>query len=207
MHPLPRPRPSWLIVVLLVLITAATGRATTIIAPSFSDLVAKSDSVILGEVTAITSELVTRGTERAIFTRVTLAVRDTVIGSAPTALTLEFLGGTVGELTMDVDGIPLFAVGRTEILFVQNNGRQICPLVGMAHGRYKIERDPTTGVELVTRDNGATLTNVAQVSLPLTRGTLPDTLTRLGGTTPLSPVSFMAEIRAEHARQLAASTR
>lgn len=207
MPPIPRLRRSWLTVVLVVLVAAVVGRATTIVAPTFPELVAKSDSVVLGEVTAITSELVTRGAERAIFTRVTLAVRDTVIGSAPSALTLEFLGGTVGELTMDVDGIPLFAVGRTEILFVQNNGRQICPLVGMAHGRYKIERDPATGVELVKRDNGAALTNVAQVSLPLTRGTLPDTLTRLGGTTPLSSVGFIAEIRAEHARQLAASTR
>lgn len=192
---------------MLALVVAVSSQATTIIAPSFAELVGKSDSVVLGEVTAITSELVTRGSERAIFTRVTLAIRDTIIGSASTTLTLEFLGGTVGELTMDVGGIPNFTIGRTEILFVQNNGRQICPLVGMAHGRYKIERDPKTGVELVKRDNGAELTNVAQVSLPLTRSTLPDTLTRLGGTSPLSPEVFTAEIRAEHARQLAASPR
>ena len=132
---------------------------------------------------------------------------EAVVGATPALLTLEFLGGTVGELTMDVDGIPSFATGRTEILFVQNNGRQICPLVGMAHGRYKIERDATTGVDLVKRDNGAALTNVAQVALPLTRGTLNDTLQRLGGSTPLTPAGFIAEIRAEHARQLSAATR
>lgn len=204
---IPRLRPSWSSVALFVILASTLCRATTIIAPTFPELVAKSDTVVLGEVTAVTSELVTRGAERAIFTRVTLVVRDAIVGSPPTALTLEFLGGTVGELTMEVDGIPLFAVGRTEILFVQNNGRQICPLVGMAHGRYKIERDPATGSELVKRDNGAALTDLAQVSLPLTRGTLPDTLTRLGGTTPLGPAGFIAEIRAEHARQLAASTR
>ena len=184
-----------------------SARATTIIAPTFSELVAKSETVVLGDVAAITSELVTRGNERAIFTRVTLTVRDAVLGTSPTLLTLEFLGGTVGELTMDVDGIPSFTVGRTEILFVQNNGRQICPLVGMAHGRYKIERDPVTGIEAVKRDNGAALTNVAQVTLPLTRGSLNDTVQRLGGANALTPAGFIAEIRAEHARQQASTVR
>lgn len=193
---------------LLVGLFAASGaRATTVIPPSFPELVAKADQIVLGEVVAISSELVTKGADRAIFTRVTLAVRETVAGTAPASLTLEFLGGTVGELTMVVDGMPAFTVGRSEILFVQNNGRQICPLVGMAHGRYRIERDSVTGLDLVTRDNGAVLTNVAQVSASLTRGTLPDTLARLGGTTPLTPSGFIAEIRAERARQLSAATR
>ena len=192
---------------LLALCSGACARATTVIAPSFPDLVAKSDQIVLGEVVAISSELVTKGADRAIFTRVTLAVRETVAGTAPASLTLEFLGGTVGELTLVVDGIPAFAVGHSEILFVQNNGRQICPLVAMAHGRYRIERDPVTGLDIVTRDNGAALTNVAQVSASLTRGSLTDTLTRLGGTAPLTPADFIAEIRAERARQLSAATR
>ena len=77
----------------------------------------------------------------------------------------------------------------------------------MAHGRYKIERDAATGVDVVKRDNGASLTNVAQVSLPLTRGALRDTLQRLGGANAYTPAGFIAEIRAEHARQLNAATR
>jgi hypothetical protein len=76
----------------------------------------------------------------------------------------------------------------------------------MAHGRYSIVRDPLTGTDQVTRDNGATLTNVAQVSHPLTKGTLTDTLQRLGGT-PLTPAAFIAEIRAEKARQFPINTR
>lgn len=180
--------------------------ATTVIAPTFTELVAQSESVLWGEVTAINSELVTQGNSRAIFTRVTVTVREQIIGTNPTTVTLEFLGGTVGELTMVVDGMPRFAVGQNDILFVQNNGRQICPLVGMAHGRYSIVRDPLTGTDQVTRDNGATLTNVAQVSHPLTKGTLTDTLQRLGGT-PLTPAAFIAEIRAEKARQFPINTR
>jgi hypothetical protein len=180
--------------------------ATTVIAPTFTELVAQSESVLWGEVTAINSELVTQGNSRAIFTRVTVTVREQIIGTNPTTVTLEFLGGTVGELTMVVDGMPRFAVGQNDILFVQNNGRQICPLVGMAHGRYSIVRDPLTGTDQITRDNGATLTNVAQVSHPLTKGTLTDTLQRLGGT-PLTPAAFIAEIRAEKVRQFPINTR
>jgi hypothetical protein len=180
--------------------------ATTVIAPTFNELVAQSESVLWGEVTEINCELVTQGKSRAIFTRVTVTVREQIIGTNPTTVTLEFLGGTVGELTMVVDGMPRFTLGQNDILFVQNNGRQICPLVGMAHGRYSIVRDPITGTDRVTRDNGATLTNVAQVSHPLTQGTLTDTLQRLGGT-PLTPAAFIAEIRAEKSRQLPINTR
>ena len=175
MNFLPRLHPPRALLVLLTMIALPFCRATTIIPPTFSELVAKAETVVLGEVTAISSELQTRGSERAIFTRVTFAIREPVLGVAPALLTLEFLGGTVGELTMDVDGMPAFAIGRSEILFVQNNG--------------------------------AALTNVAQVSLPLTRGTLTDTLQRLGGTVPLTPAAFIAEIRAEHARQQTAVSR
>jgi len=188
----------------LVMIPCAV--ATTVIPPTFTELVAQSDSVLWGEVTAINSELVTQGNSRAIFTRVTVAVREQIIGTNPTTVTLEFLGGTVGELTMVVDGMPRFTLGQNDILFVQNNGRQICPLVGMAHGRYTIVRDPLSGTDQVARDNGASLTNVAQVSHPLTQGTLSDTLQRLGGT-PMTPAAFIAEIRAEKARQFPINTR
>ena len=201
MNFLPRLHPPRALLVLLTMIALPFCRATTIIPPTFSELVAKAETVVLGEVTAISSELQTRGSERAIFTRVTFAIREPVLGVAPALLTLEFLGGTVGELTMDVDGMPAFAIGRSEILFVQNNGLQICPLVGMAHGRFRVARDTVTGVDFVRRDNGAALTNVAQVSIPLTRGPLTETLQRLGGTVPLTPAAFIAEIRAEHARQ------
>ena len=74
---------------------------------------------------------------------------------AAATVTLEFLGGSVGELTMDVVGMPRFSVGQTELLFVDQTGGQICPLVAMMFGRYRIQRHPTTGAEFVARDNGA----------------------------------------------------
>ena len=47
-------------------------------------------------------------------------------------------GGTVGEDSMGIADAPEFNVGDHDILFVENNGTQAIPLVGIMHGRFKL---------------------------------------------------------------------
>jgi hypothetical protein len=128
---------------------------------------------------------------------VTVRVLRRIVGEAPDTLELEFLGGTVGDQSLRVDGQPHFRVGDRQILFVENNGRQICPLVAMMYGHYGIERDPADkSREIVTRGHGVPLRSVADVSRPLAAA--PPS----GGSTarslpapPLSVESFETSIR------------
>lgn len=177
-------------------------RATSVTPPTFAALVDRAGSAFRGEVVAQRAELVTRGADRAIFTYVTFRVVEVLKGAPPAVVTLEFLGGTVGELTLDVAGMPQFAVGRQEIVFVENAGPQICPLVAMSFGRYRIQRD-AAGAEFVARDNGAPLTSVDEIALPLTSPAVVTLTSRLAlaSARPLSPADFGRLVRSEVTRK------
>ncbi|MFM8618856.1 MAG: hypothetical protein ACKOE8_09035 [Opitutaceae bacterium] len=190
---------AWMVGCLLATVPAV---ATTVEPPDFPKLVARAASVFRGEVIGLRSELVTRGAERAIFTHVTFRVTEVIRGAPlPAEVTLEFLGGTVGELSLDVAGMPRFEPGAREIVFVERAGPQICPLVAMAYGRYRVLRD-AAGAEYVARDNGAPLVRLDDVALPLTSPALAVLTTRqiLAQARPLSPADFTAAVRAEARR-------
>jgi hypothetical protein len=176
--------------------------ATTVEPPDFPKLVARASNVFRGEVVGLRSEIVTRGAERAIFTHVTFRVIEVIRGAPlPAEVTLEFLGGTVGDLSMEVAGMPTFEPGAREILFVERAGPQICPLVAMAYGRFRVLRD-VTGADYVARDNGVPLSRLEDVSLPLTSPAFAMFTARqtLARTRPLSPADFSAAVLAEAVR-------
>lgn len=184
------------------LLGVASAAATTVEPPEFAKLVGRAASIFRGEVTGLRSELVTRGTERAIFTRVTFRVTEVIRGAPlPAEVTLEFLGGTVGDLSMEVAGMPRFEPGAREVLFVERAGPQICPLVAMAYGRYRVLRD-AAGADYIARDNGAPLSRPEDVSLPLTSPALAAFIARpsLERSRPLSPAEFLAAVHAEARR-------
>lgn len=190
---------AWLVGCALATVPAA---ATTVEPPDFPKLVARAASVFRGEVVGLRSELVTRGAERAIFTHVTFRVTEVIRGAPlPAEVTLEFLGGTVGDLSLDVAGMPRFEPGAQEIVFVERAGPQICPLVAMGYGRYRVLRD-ATGAEYVARDNGAPLVRLDDVVLPLTSPALAVLTYRptLAQARPLSPLDFAAAVRSEALR-------
>ena len=185
-----------------LLVAASPASATTVQPPDFPQLVSRAASVFRGEVVSLRSELVTRGPDRAIFTRVTFRVTEVIRGAPlPSEVTLEFLGGTVGDLTLEVAGMPRFEPGGREIVFVERSGPQICPLVAMAHGRYRVLLD-SVGAEFVARDNGAPLVRPDDVALPLTAPAVAVLTSRqsLAAARPLSPAEFTAAVRSEALR-------
>jgi hypothetical protein len=73
------------------------------------------------------------------------------------------LGGTVGDQTIEVTDSPKFKVGNRDILFVENNGSQFVPLVGIMHGRFRVEREEASGREVVKTNEGEPLSNPSQL--------------------------------------------
>jgi hypothetical protein len=182
---------------LALLLVAVPARATTVIPPDFTELVGRADYVVRATVKSVTSEFRTTPTGRAIFTKVELQVLETILGTPPSPLVLELLGGTVGETTMRVEGVPLFHVGDEDILFVQANGKQFYPLVGIMHGKYPVKRDAQTGAAIVTRSNGTPLRDVSEV-----KGDLDHAATAAAATQPaLTPEAFAGKIRASYQSQ------
>lgn len=171
---------------------ASSTRATTVVPPDFDSLVKNADYVVRAVVKSVNSEYRNTPHGRAIFTKVELQVLETITGTPPSPLVLEMLGGTVDGVTLTVDGTPKFHVGDEDILFVQNNGRQYYPLVGIMNGKYPIKRD-ASGAAIVTRSNGAPLYDEHEVKQAMSAPGVA--ATQHAGQQPLSPEAFTGKIR------------
>ncbi|MEY4939633.1 MAG: hypothetical protein RIQ93_1368 [Verrucomicrobiota bacterium] len=185
--------------VLLLFIAGGLARATTVEPPTFPELVEEADAIYRGRVTAVQARRVEGpGGSTLIKTFVTFQVDRTLKGPDQKETVLEFLGGTVGEDTLEVGGMPHFNVGERSILFVQQNGAQFCPLVRIMHGRYHVARDQGTGQDYVARENHVPLTDVAEVVQPLSDERVPAALpTRAVLSRAMRPEDFESRIAGE----------
>jgi len=144
------------------LIFAGTALATTVIPPSFDELVSRAEMIFQGSVTGVRSEWTGEGAQRHIMSYVTLKVEDAIKGNPGSTVTLRMLGGTVGGETMEVTDAPKFKVGDRDILFVENNGTQFVPLVGIMHGRFRVKKD-AGGQDAVFTNEGSPLSDVGKL--------------------------------------------
>lgn len=142
--------------------TLTTAQATTVIPPSFDELVDQAEVIFQGDVTEVKSQWVGEGAQRCIVSYVTFKVEDTVKGAAGQSYTIRMLGGTVDGETMGVAEAPAFKVGDKDIVFVQNNGSQFVPLVGIMHGRFHVRKDQA-GREVVTTNEDEPVKSVARL--------------------------------------------
>ena len=162
-------------------------RSTTVIAPTFDQLVNDAEVIFQGSVTDVQAQWVGEGAQRHIVSYVTFQVEDAVKGEPSQSYVMRMFGGTVDGVTMAVSDSPSFNVGDRDILFVEHNGTQFIPLVGIMHGRFQVQQDQT-GNDVVVRADGAPVKDVAR--LGHAESMSPDA----GGN--LSPEQFKAAIRA-----------
>jgi len=147
----------------LLVLTAASAHSTSVLPPTFDELVARADEVILARVVARESSWVTSRSGQAIVTDVTFAVERTLKGEPRIQRTLEFLGGTVGDVSLTVAGIPDFHVNDRDVLFVRDTGRPASPLVGFSYGRFRVVRDATFGTDIIRTFDGRPLASLDDV--------------------------------------------
>jgi hypothetical protein len=166
------------------------AQATTVIPPNFDELVSRAQIIFEGEVTGLQSQWIGEGAEHRIVTFVTFKVDDTLKGNPGATYSIRMLGGTVDGQTMEVTDAPKFKVGDHDVLFVENNGSQFIPLVGIQHGRFRVQKDQAGRDTLVT-SAGQPLADVSQL------GSNEATIAR--GKAALSLDDFKSSIRS-HAR-------
>ena len=85
-----------------------------------------------------------------IFTYSGLEVGRCVAGECPETVVLKHEGGTVGELTIFIPGMPAFNPGDEVLLFLEpdpNGEKDTYFTVGMVQGYFKIVTDPQSGVK------------------------------------------------------------
>jgi hypothetical protein len=136
--------------------------ATTVIPPSFNELVNEAEIIFQGTVTKVNPQWVGEGAQRHIVTYVTFKVEESLKGNPGKEITLRMFGGTVDGQTMKASDAATFNVGDRDVLFVEHNGTQFIPLVGIMHGRYRVQKDET-GRDVILTNEGAPLSSVDQV--------------------------------------------
>ena len=142
------------------------ARAMVVAQRDFADLVSRAEQIVVGTVTEVREADDPAG---APATYVTLSELRVVKGDARDTLTLRFYGGSSGSVAVHIPDMPTFAVGERVVLFVAGNGRDVCPLVGVWQGRFRVRFDATRGTDVVETDDRAPVLGVA--GRKLRRGT------------------------------------
>ena len=130
---------------------AAAASAMVVVQRDFADLVTRAEQIVVGTVSAIRQDQDPSGAPRTLVTFGDLTVLKGDVGAT---LTLELYGGRVGAVAQSIPDMPSFTEGERAVLFVAGNGRDICPLVGVWQGRFRVRVDPIRGVDVVESHDG-----------------------------------------------------
>ena len=147
----------------LIGVAFVSANATTVIPPTFEQLVQQAEFIFQGTVTDVRSAWEGEGAQRHIESYVTFQVGDTIKGSAVGTYTIQMLGGTVGDDTLVITDAPKFQVGDHDILFVEHNGQQFVPLVGIMYGRFRVQHDEQTGRDIVLNNEGEPVSDLTKL--------------------------------------------
>jgi hypothetical protein len=146
----------------LLSITINPALATTVIAPTFDELVSRADLIFTGQVISQHSEWRNTDGQKSIVTIVKFGVEDVQKGRAGITVKLQFLGGAIGAVTLDVSDMPKFTQGERVVLFVEKDSINASPLIGFYHGKFSLRRD-ASGRDSVLKHNGEVLADVAEI--------------------------------------------
>ena len=114
------------------------GEAQTFARKDFSQLVGEAEQIFVGPVTATASRRLPDG---LIVTDVTFAPAQGLKGAVGSTVVLQVVGGTADGLTLKLEGVPSFEVGRRYVVFSKENGLSIFPVVGGDQGFFFVETD------------------------------------------------------------------
>jgi len=173
---------------------AAGARATTVVAPTFEELVAHADAIVESEVVDTTSRLVPQRDGAPIVTDVYFRVEKVLKGAPASTLILQFLGGQVGDVGFRVEGVPSFSKGDRDVLFAITAAPQVSPIVAMMHGRVRITADVARRQDIVRAFDWTPLRDLRVLGSTASQAAL-------SGRPAMTLAAFEAAVVGEVARQ------
>ena len=186
-----------LLLVCLSLVAVRDGRAMTVEPTDFESLLDQAQEIYQAQVVAISCDWSGEGLNRHIATFVRMRVLESYRGAVQGEQTLEFFGGTIGDRTQRIVGMPEFQAGDVEILFVRDNHRTLSPLVGVYHGRLRVVKNAVDGQEQIFLHDGTPLTSLSLIGKePAARAKAPLTDASGASTRPLTSKEFSGQIKA-----------
>jgi hypothetical protein len=124
-----------LLALLLVLFLTAVCQATTVERLNLDGLVKKANRIVVGKVRSSRTYWSNNG--KLILTNYTIDVQETMKGQARSTVELTTIGGKIGDVTLHVSGMPVFAKGEDAVVFVENTGAY-STVVGLGQGKFTV---------------------------------------------------------------------
>jgi hypothetical protein len=93
-----------------------------------------------------------------IWTITELETEDVWKGAASSRLAIRLLGGSVGNITSTVSGVPRFRAGEDLVLFLEPTKLGDFSIESWEQGTFRIRRDARSGEALVTQDTASNAT-------------------------------------------------
>ena len=90
-----------------------------------------------------------------IWTFTSFAVTDTWKGNAADEIMVRTLGGSAGNVTSHVAGVPVFRPGEEVVLFLEPSPAGGLAVVSWQQGTFRVHRDARTGLDHATQDLSA----------------------------------------------------
>src|SRR5262249_865717 len=118
---------------ILVLSLSIPARATTVERLNLDGLVKKSNRIVVGKVRSSRTYWSSNG--KVILTSYTIDVQETIKGTAARTVELTTIGGTIGDLTLHVAGMPVFDKDENAVIFLESTG-VYSTVVGMGQGKF-----------------------------------------------------------------------
>lgn len=175
--------------------------ATSVLQISFAELCSVADIIVDGRVVQI--DVREDADTPFIWTHVTIEVIELIESEFDgDRIELAFLGGSVGERSMQVSQMTVPQLGERGIFFIESRvRRQIHPLLGWQQGHFRIESGPD-GTEQITASRRRVVSGVSKAQSPQ-RGALSDGIAAgvqirseaAGESRAMRPDEFKAAIR------------
>ncbi len=154
-----------------VLLISLAASATTMLRADLPELAHTSDAIVHGTVRRVESRW--SGDGRRIVTDVEIQVTEALKGEASSTVLVTQPGGRVGDTGQMVSGLASFSSGEEVVVFLERKGTRAFRVVGMAQGKYKVQRsedgtralavpEPTGDVLLLDPDTREATTSSAR---------------------------------------------
>jgi|GEM_PF-3595704 len=139
-------------------ISSVNASATTLLKMTIEDLTSEAQVIVIGTVEDVSSAW--RSDQTAIETTTVVKVGECLYGQCGSRIKLILRGGTVGDKTLYIPGMPKFEENQNVLLFLRQDpeGRSgVWSVVGMCQGAFLIEKDKKSRKTYAVQQSGAAI--------------------------------------------------
>jgi hypothetical protein len=144
--------------IVLLLISSSNSMASSVREVTLDEALQQSQLVFDGSVVTVEAN---EDSPKRIYTYVTFDILEIIKGKyQKSSITLRFLGGTFGNVTMAISDMQVPQIGERGIYFVESLERlQVHPFYGWSQGHFIVEPDQT-GIDRVKTNRKQSITEV-----------------------------------------------